>query len=486
MASSTLAPDEVPISLQRWWSDRTPGLDALLYRPDAGSLPGLSLDNATTELRNSALSAPDHLVPVSFVDDWSLACLATSDDSDYGWSAGHVVRWHLDGIDPCHQGALLDTDIDSFVPSLLEEFGPAWSKGYRGMMKLSKRYQQEFVEPQVTPKAHDLRPFQLACQNVIIGLAAFKQQVSIDGEAAPYWLTCEAPHVATYEGSRTLSALLLCDAFQSGGTMEVTFADHAEGKVPASLRRFARTRGIKLGAEIAGGQSISPSEARALFLAVTPMPADLHERCERLIRSGAVSAERMCYTLLSAVWSAASLDFLAACASGERLQSILSGGSDVFDRPNRVPEMELARAAVLLDTFIRRVDAKDTATSTDGKAVRLFEDTTHGVTWRVLDHVAAVDVTGLEPGAVPWHPSLTATGRLLLLPRPHPIRDDFELARRLAASDIAGGAPVAVLTSMGSPATDDGEIAVLKCPVRLAEIDLQVERSLLSSTLGRA
>src|SRR5205823_5791530 len=110
----------------------------------------------------------------------------------------------------------------------------------------------------------------------------------------------------------------------------------------------ARTLGIELGAELAGGTSISPAESRALFLAVTPMPADLRERAGRLINGGVVSAERLCYTLLSAVWSAAALDFLAACASPERLASILKGGADVFDRPNRAPEMELTRAAALI------------------------------------------------------------------------------------------------------------------------------------------
>lgn len=51
---------------------------------------------------------------------------------------------------------------------------------------------------------------------------------------------------------------------------------------------------------------------------------------------------------------------------------------------------------------------------------------------------------------------------------------------------MASGAPVAMLTSAGSSAEDCGPIPVLKCPIRLAEIDLQIERSLVSSTLGRA
>lgn len=478
---------DVPSSLRRWWFDGRRGLADILYRPAALDQPGLSLESAFGALKDATIPAPQGLIPVSFADDWSLACLATQDNEEFGWSAGHIVRWHLDAIGLRHQGALLDTDLDLYILSLLKELGPAWSKGYNGIKRLAEKYQREFVEPNRTPKAYDLRPFQLACQNVIIGLAALRQDISIDGEAAPYWLTCEAPHVATYEGARTLSALMLCDAFQSGGTMEVSFAGHAEKNVPASLRRYARTLGLDVGVELPGGTSISPSEARALFLAVTPMPADLRRRAERLIDAGVASAERLCYTLLSAVWSAAALDFLAACASPRRLASILEGGADVFDRPNRTPEMELSRAAVLIDTFIKRVDAKDSAAvGGDGQEVRLFEDTKHGVRWRVLGELGAVELNGLPSGPVPWHRSLASAGRLVVLPRAHPVGDDFDLARRIRSSEPAAGAPVTILTAEGSPADDRDDVAVLKCPVRLAEIDLQIERSLLSSTLGRA
>lgn len=475
-----------PSGLQRAWGDQS-RLAERLYRPMPADDDPLSLQAAVDALSASAISPPDSLLPITFVDDWSFACLALDSDDDFGWRAGHVVRWHLDDIDRRHQGALIDTDVNLYLDSIASEFDEeTWDRGYRGVTKFAQEYQKRFVEPQITPKSHDLRPFQLACQNVIIGLAAFKRNVSIDGSSAPYWLTCDAPHVATNEGVRALSALLLCDAFQSGGTMEISFADHAERRVPASLRRYGRTLGIELGAEIAGGRSISPAEARALFMAVTPMPADLRARCRRLVESGMVSTERLCYTLLAAVWSTVALDFLAACAGGERLQSVLSGGSDVFDRPNRVAEMELARAAVILDTFVKRVDAKDVAAPDGGQAVRLFEDTTNGVEWRVHGGIGAVEILNVPAGRLPWHPAVVSSGRVIVLPRAHPIGDDFDLAQRLATGSLAGGAPVALLTSAGVHVEDRGEIAVLKCPIRLDEIDLQIERSLVSSTLGRA
>ena len=120
------------------------------------------------------------------------------------------------------------------------------------------------------------------------------------------WQTCEVPHVATHEANRGLAALTLCDAYRNGGTMEIRFdwpgqvrvgdksvryAGHVEGQVPASLRRYARTVGVTLGTHDRG--AIFPDEARALFLAVTPMPASLAARATTAMSDYGIPPERL-------------------------------------------------------------------------------------------------------------------------------------------------------------------------------------------------
>ena len=241
-------------------------------------LQPMSFAAAVHTLLTSVIEVPDGLLPITYVDDRSLACLTVRDEQSFGWAPGLVIRWHLDDIPVRHQARVLDTGLDSYIDSLAVETGAAWQKGLDGMAKLSTEYQAEFVVPEITPKAHHRRPFQLACQNVIIGLAAFQYDARIDGTSVAHWLTCDVPHVATSEGSRALAALLLCDAFQSGGTMEIDFSHHPEQAVPASLRRFGRTVGIPLGAETPGGASISPAEARELFWQVKIGRASCRER----------------------------------------------------------------------------------------------------------------------------------------------------------------------------------------------------------------
>jgi hypothetical protein len=109
-----------------------------------------------------------------------------------------------------------------------------------------------------------VRPVRIACQNVIVGLAAIAQDSSFDGLLAVAWQTCEVAHVAANEANRALAALTLCDVFQKGGTMDIRFDrkahvklhgedhffdEHPENGVPTSLRRFGRVVGVELGVD---------------------------------------------------------------------------------------------------------------------------------------------------------------------------------------------------------------------------------------------
>jgi len=472
---------ELPEALVRLWSDPSK-LGSRLYEPGGPADSRMSLDAALAALAASAHPAPPGLVPITYVDDRSLACVVCQ--PKHGASlgpTGRVVRWHLDNIPIAHQAAMLDIDPVSYFNSLVLELGRAWWAGYDGMARVAARYQAEFTGRGVTPKSHNLRPFQLACQNVIIGLAAMRHDAVIDGLSVEYWQTCEVPHVATNEGNRALSALMLCDAFQAGGTMEISFAKHPEHKVPAALRRYGRTLGIDLGREIEDQASISPSEARQLFLAVTPMPAGLREVALQAINSGLVSAERLCYSLLSPIWPAIELEFILRCSN--RAASILEGGADVEDRDARMAELEVARAAAMVGTLYRRLDSKDgVGGGVDGTAC-VFEDTSHGVTWRVIGDHGAVEFSGVPASPMPWLPEgyagMKTSDRVVVLPRPHPIVSDLH-----ALEELGGDASALLLVPQGTAVAL--ETPYLVCPDRLSDLDARVARNLEISQVVRA
>jgi hypothetical protein len=299
------------------------------------------------------------------------------------------------------------------------------------------------------------------------------------------FVTCDVPHLATHEANRALIAVMLCDAFQSGGTMEIRFGPQGkEWEVPSPLQRFARTQGLNAGKE--DPNAITPAEARKLFLAVTPMPEELRTRCAVVIDRGAVTPERLCFTLMSGTWGALELAYVLATSS--RVESILKGGGEFNRRPERLAELETCRAALMAGMLFRRLSSKDNAAG-KSDSVRVFEDSVTQLEFSVFDEEGAVAFTGFS-GAAPWWsaraspPLLDATMPLIVVPRGLPTPEDLKLVEKLR--DRHAGSLVALLTPADSAELLPRNVPVMRCPDRVSELDAKVERRSLALRIGRA
>ena len=294
-------------------------------------------------------------------------------------------------------------------------------------------------------------------------------------------------------GNRALAALTLCDAFQNGGTMEIRFdrsarvvvdgrqvvlEGHPEGSVPASLKGFGRTWGIPLGVEDDG--AITPSEARELFMAITPMPPDLRSRVDDAISTRGITPERICFTLQAQVWREIELDFILATSS--RAASILSGGTDWQHRGARQAEAGVCRAAVMLGMLYRRLNSVDNAGADGSSEIRVAEDRIKGVTWSVNDDDASVEFGGLWPEPLPWSADgeLPADGKLVVFPRSAATPAVFEQVQ--SRSD---GNATAVVVPRDANSLNNEVCTVLRCPDRIADLDQAVEAKLLDSRISR-
>lgn len=460
------------------WSDE---VNEFLFAPP-GYPAASTLQEAFDLIGRHGVELPSQLLPLAIVDEGSVACVVTAAWGDA--RPGDVLRLHLADIRPDAQLRLLDVNPLAYVASLNAELG-ARAEGLRRVLEeIGPAYQEHFLAQEKRPRDFVVRPIRLACQNVIIGLAAIAQDSSFDGLSVVAWQTCEVPHVATHEGNRALAALMLCDAFQNGGTMEIrfdrrarvvldgvprTYQGHPERQVPASLRRFARTLGVTVGAE--DPAAITPAEARELFLAVTPMPADLARRVQRATTTGGIAPERVCFLLLAQVWREIELDFLLG--TSRRAGSILRGGAQWTDRGARQAESQACRAAVMIGMLYRRLNAVDAGGGV-GTETRVVEDRNRGVTWHVDQEIGAVTFAGLEPGStVPWTAGLVTDGTLTVVPAP-------------AALPRTTRGPVAVVVPRdAAPPRVPAGVAVLRCPDRLRDLDLDVERRLLTSRISR-
>ncbi len=437
------------------------------------------------------------LLPLAVVDEASLACTVTAPLSNGAriLMPGTVVRVFLTDVADRHQLSVLDVDPLLYAHSLDEELTARGPGLNRVLDEIGPAYERTYIDHDKRPRDFVVRPVRIACQNVIVALAAIAQDSTFDGLSVPAWQTCEVPHVATHEGNRALAALTLCDAFARGGTMEIrfdrratitidgepiTYRGHPEGRVPASLRRYGRTVGLALGAE--DPAAITPREARNLFLAVTPMPADLRARVHHAAARAGLSPERACYALLSQVWREVELDMLLA--TSEYATSILAGGADWTDRAARQAESDAARAALMAGMYYRRLNGRDTAAASDG--VRIVEDVSAGVTWTVDDATATLTYHLPTPAHVPWNdPStpLPATTTLTIAPRVHVSENDLTHLRARADA----GQPAALLLPQDITApTTARDLPVLRCPDRLADLDRAIEDKLLTSRIARA
>jgi hypothetical protein len=438
---------------------------------------------------------PGGLLPLAIVDDASLAVVALRDLPGIA-SQGRVLRLFTSEVADEFQLALLDVDPMLYLVSLAEELKARPIGINRILDEIGPAYLESHISHEKRPRDYVVRPIRIACQNVILGMAAIAQDSSFDGLTVPAWQTCEVPHVATHEGNRALAALMLCDAFHNGGTLEIRFdrktqvrvdgktknySGHPEGRVPASLRRYGRTVGVLLGSEIPG--AITPTEARALFQAITPMPASLRTRATRVATTYGLTPERLCFALLSGVWSAIELDTLLATSA--RAISILNGGAAWTDRVARQAESQACQAAVMIGMFHKRVDALDSARPGDDATARVVEDRKRGVAWSIDEEAGVVTLLGLDPASpIPWSRAAPGAETLHIVPRSTMSPATIDLLESLVDQ---ADAPVALLVPGDAPEPQcPSEVVVLRCPDRLADIDKAIEGHLLTMRISRA
>jgi hypothetical protein len=456
-----------PDGLVNVWARAVPDeLSDSLYRPLPGNEPP-SLTFALYALRRASQRPPRTLVPLHLVDESSIACVVCARVGELpGPDFGHVVRWHLDDVPPRAQRRLLDIDAAVYVEAIVRA-ERAVAAGKAKLERAAERFFESHVKIGKAPRAHEGRPLRLACQNVVIGEALWWHDARFDGLNVSVWQTSQEPHVNAHEGARALTAMMLAEAFRSGGTMEIRFDEHPERAVPAALAQWARTVGLST----SDGPVITPIAARDLMLEATALPAGVRRRISQLANAGGFGVERACYAILAGIWSPLELDFMLATSG--RVVDILSGGSDPLNRARHEAELEVCRAAGMLGTLFKRLQQR-----TDGS---VLEGDANDVAWETLPEHGAVVFRGFEN--VPWvvggRPE--PIGALAVLPRAHPERSDLE-----CAAEVGDVPTVALLTPQDTHRVAGRDrVLHLRHPDRLSVIDRSVESRLLQSRVVR-
>ena len=268
-----------------------------------------------------------------------------------------------------------------------------------------------------------------------------------------------------------------------GGKREEGGRRSRELPVPPGLRRFARARGLELGAK--DRSSISPAEARELFLLVTPMSEELRFNAFFAFDARRISPERLCYALMAGIWRDIELTYLLGTSG--RATSILEGGSDPADRIARGAEAEACRAAVMIGTLLSRLENSSAALGSE--VVEVDEDARNAIPWVIQSDMAAV-YFAVQPGTlIPWG-GTGATLRtkrtseaIIVLPRPMPHQSDIELLAKIQAKEPESA--VFLLVPQDTEMSEFPNVPWLKCPQTLDLLDQVVRGKLDTMRISR-
>jgi hypothetical protein len=466
---------------------------------------------ASKLLHSICPTVPALLVPIELREDGTFACLHCAPESSEDPTC--VVLLHPDTFS---EGQLLPAvadDFSSYVAQRLER--SKWTRvGLRQLARhvheLHGRYGYDHADGGDLPRNHDWRPYRFCVQDVVLGMTVVRHLVDQNCLEVDVFLTADVQEFEAGSGARGLTMFLLTEAYKCGGTMEIRFTPNVEGgRLPIALQQLAR----QLDPPVERGRpaTITPEEARRLYLALTPFTPFGRDRLRALAAAGMISPERACYTVNHGVWSVSEVETLLDVS--QHPDRIFAGGASPLQRLAYLEDLHAGRTAVLGGllqvTLSQRVPERPA--SEQGAGNVLVEDDVRPIDLEFDgDLVAQVYRSPEEAILLPWLESegdacIPAGEQFLVALRARPSwdlalrlrRDLTDLARLLhRRSGKPGGRafvlvpgdffelPAGVQQSLRS-AAEKWEVGLLVCPERLACIDGEVSRRFGRSRIMR-
>jgi hypothetical protein len=205
------------------------------------------------------------------------------------------------------------------------------------------------------------------------------------------------------------------------------------------------------------------------------MSDELRLHANKVLDTGRISPERLCYALMAGVWRDIELAYLFSTSG--RATTILEGGSDPSDRIARSCEAESCRSAVMLGLLLARIEQPGGGPGS--VSLNLIEDNRKSTSWAIDPDLGAVTFPLASGTAIPWRDDLQLTGSqevFLVLVRAIPDHRDVELAIRLCAEKPE--ALICLLVPEDADVTGLSDIPILRCPQSLGLLDQAVRRKL--------
>lgn len=161
------------------------------------------------------------------------------------------------------------------------------------------------------PRAHQPRIVRSCVHDMVVGIAELRQDEASNLTAIGLFECTDHPLYQPGHGVRSLTSLVLADAYKSGGSMALRFEQVGDlrGKVvPTEVAALARASGVELSAANLG--RISQDEGVELFAAISGLSAHAIGRVKDAATHQRLSVEALSFLILSNCWTAAEAEWV--------------------------------------------------------------------------------------------------------------------------------------------------------------------------------
>lgn len=229
------------------------------------------------------------------------------------------------------------------------------------------------------PRAHQPRIVRSCVHDMVVGIAELRQDEASNLTAIGLFECTDHPLYQPGHGVRSLTSLVLADAYKSGGSMALRFerVGGLRGKVlPTEVTALAGALGVELSAADRG--RISHDEGVEFFAAISGLSAQAIRRVKDVGKQQRLSIEALSFLILSNCWTAAETEWILHNAP--RPAAVLFGEDGPENWLLKTEASAFGRAAILA-TMLRSsltgsgVEGADTASCTISSGVFVLEPT---------------------------------------------------------------------------------------------------------------
>lgn len=219
-----------------------------------------------------------------------------------------------------------------------------------GQILTKQGYTYEHTNSGKLPRAHQTRLVRSCVHDVVVGIASLRQDDQNDDTLIGLFECTDHPIYQPGHGVRSLTALVLADAYKTGVSMGLRF-DWVEGirgrTTPRCFVDLAHELGVSLSDAPAG--RISHDEGVAMFAALSGLSATAISKIEAAARRERITAEAASYLVISRCWTAAEAEWVLNAAP--RPAAVLFGDDGPEDWLRQAESTPYGQAAILGSMF---------------------------------------------------------------------------------------------------------------------------------------